>query len=107
MSTKKQRKEGIGHDVDLEDRQKLEPPKKYKVVLYNDDYTSMEFVVIILMDIFNYGVHRAHEVMLQVHEQGKGIAGVYSKEIAIMKVKRCNQISRKEGHPLMVSMEQE
>jgi ATP-dependent Clp protease adaptor protein ClpS len=45
--------------------------------------------------------------MLQVHEQGKGIAGVYSKEIAIMKVKRCNQISRKEGHPLMVSMEQE
>ena len=107
MSTEKKRKEGTGHGVDLQDRQKVEPPKKFKVVLYNDDYTPMEFVVLILMDVFNYGVHRAHEIMLQVHEQGKGIAGVFSKEIAWMKTKKCNQIAQQEGHPLKVSMEQE
>lgn len=107
MSTEKKRKEGTGHGVDLQDRQKVEPPKKFKVILHNDDYTPMEFVVLVLMDVFNYGVHRAHEVMLQVHEHGKGIAGAYSKEIALMKVKKCNQIARHEGHPFMVTMEQE
>ena len=107
MSTEKKRKEGTGHGVDLQDRQKVEPPKKFKVVLHNDDYTPMEFVVLVLMDVFNYGVHRAHEIMLQVHEQGKGIAGVFSKEIASMKVKRCNQIARTEGYPLLVTMEAE
>ena len=107
MSTEKKRKEGTGHGIDLQDRQKVEPPKKFKVVLHNDDYTPMEFVVLVLMNVFNYGVHRAHEIMLQVHEQGKGIAGAYSKEIALMKVKKCNQIARHEGHPLMVTMEQE
>ena len=107
MSTEKKRKEGTGHGVDLQDRQKVEPPKKFKVILHNDDYTPMEFVVLVLMDVFNYGVHRAHEVMLQVHEQGKGIAGVFPKEIAWMKTKKCNQIAQQEGHPLKVSMEQE
>ena len=107
MSTEKKRKEGTGHGVDLQDRQKVEPPKKFKVILHNEDYTPMEFVVLVLMDVFNYGVHRAHEVMLQVHEQGKGIAGAYSKEIALMKVKKCNQIARYEGHPLLVTMEAE
>ena len=107
MSTEKKRKEGTGHGVDLQDRQKLEPPSKYKIILHNDDYTPMEFVVIVLMDVFNYGIHRAHEIMLQVHEKGKGIAGAYSKEIALMKVKKCNQIARHEGHPLLVTMEQE
>ena len=107
MWTEKQRKEGMGHDVDLEDRQKIEPPKKYKVVLHNDDYTPMEFVVLVLMDVFNYGVHRAHEIMLQVHEQGKGIAGVFSKEIAWMKTRKCNQVARREGHPFKVLMEKE
>ena len=107
MSTEKKRKEGTGHGVDLEDRQKIEPPKKFKVILHNDDYTPMEFVVLILMDVFNYGIHRAHEVMLQVHEQGKGIAGVFPKEIAWMKTKKCNKYAQQHGHPLLVTMEAE
>ena len=107
MSTEKKRKEGTGHGVDLQDRQKIEPPKKFKVILHNDDYTPMEFVVLVLMDVFNYGVHRAHEVMLQVHEQGKGIAGVFPKEIAWMKTKKCNKYAQQHGHPLMVTMEAE
>ena len=107
MSTEKKRKQGTGYDVDLQDRQKLEPPSKYKVILHNDDYTPMDFVVVVLMEVFNYGVHRAHEIMLQVHELGKGIAGVFPKEIAWMKVKKCNKIANLEGHPFLVTMEQE
>lgn len=107
MSTEKKRKEGTGHGVDLQDRQKVEPPKKFKVILHNDDYTPMEFVVLVLMNVFNFGVHRAHEVMLQVHEQGKGIAGVFPKEIAWMKTKKCNKYAQEQGHPLLVTMEAE
>ena len=107
MSTEKEKKEGTGHGVDLEDRQKVEPPKKYKVILHNDDYTPMDFVIVILMDAFNFSFQKAATITMQVHEQGKGIAGAYSKEIASMKVKRCNQIARAEGHPLMVTMETE
>ncbi len=107
MSTEKERKQGTGHGVDTMDRNKVEPPKKYKVVLHNDDYTPMDFVVAILMDAFNFSFEKASAITMQVHEQGKGIAGAYSKEIALMKVKRCNQISRSEGHPLMVTMESE
>ena len=105
MSTEKKRQDGEG--VDLKDRQKIEPPKKYKVVLYNDDYTPMDFVIVILMDTFNFTFQKASAITMQVHEQGKGIAGAYSKEIASMKVKRCNKIARAEGHPLKVTMEVE
>jgi ATP-dependent Clp protease adaptor protein ClpS len=107
VSTEKKRKEGTGHGVELQDRQKVEPPKKYKVVLHNDDFTPMDFVIVILMDAFNYSFQKANSITMQVHEQGKGIAGVYSKEIAVMKVKRCNQIARAEGHPLLITMEEQ
>ena len=107
MSIEKKRKEGTGHGVDLQDRQKLEPPSKYKVVLHNDDYTPMDFVIVVLMDAFNFSFDKAAAIMMQVHEQGKAIAGVYPREIALMKVKKCNQIARYEGHPLLVTMEQE
>lgn len=107
MSTEKKRKEGTGHGVDLQDRQKLEPPSKYKVVLHNDDFTPMDFVIVVLMDAFNFSFDKAAVITMQVHEKGKGIAGAYSKEIASMKVKKCNQIARAEGHPLLVTMEKE
>jgi ATP-dependent Clp protease adaptor protein ClpS len=107
MSTEKKRKEGTGHGVELQDRQKVEPPSKYSVVLHNDDFTPMDFVIVILMDAFNFSFQKANSITMQVHEQGKGIAGVYSKEIAVMKVKRCNQIARTEGHPLLITMEEQ
>lgn len=107
MSTKKQRKEGTGHGVELKDRQSVEPPKKFKVILHNDDFTPMDFVVDILVHVFNYGSQKANSVMLQVHQEGKGIAGVYPKEIAWMRTKKCNKYAKQEGHPLLVTMEAE
>ena len=107
MSTEKKRKEGAGHGVDLQDRQKIEPPKKYKVVLHNDDFTPMDFVIIVLMEVFNLDFQKSSTITMQVHEKGKGIAGVYSKEIAMMKVKLSNQIARVEGHPLLITMEEQ
>lgn len=107
MSTEKKRKEGTGHGVDLQDRQKVEPPKKYKVVLHNDDYTPMDFVVLVLMDVFNFGLQKANTIMMQVHEEGKGIAGVYSREIAWMKTKKCYHHAKEQGHPFMVTMEEQ
>ena len=82
-------------------------PKLFKVILLNDDYTPMDFVIIVLMDAFNFSFQKASAIMMQVHEQGKAIAGAYSREIALMKVKKCNQIARHEGHPLLVTMEAE
>jgi ATP-dependent Clp protease adaptor protein ClpS len=105
MSTEKEKKEGTGHGIDLQDRQKVEPPKKYKVILHNDDFTPMDFVALILMDVFNFEIQKANAITLQVHEQGKGIAGVYSREIAWMKTKKCNEYAREYGHPLLVTME--
>ena len=109
MSKKKNTDSKSNSGVDLLDREKhdLKPPSKYNVVFYNDNYTPMDFVIVILMDAFNYSFQKANSIMMQVHEQGKGIAGVYSKEIAMMKVKRCNQIARAEGHPLLITMEEQ
>tara|TARA_R100000152_G_C6768563_1_gene194099 strand:- start:148 stop:471 length:324 start_codon:yes stop_codon:yes gene_type:complete len=105
VSTDKQRKEGEDHGVDLKDRQKVEPPKKYKVILHNDDYTPMDFVVLVLMEVFNFGIQKATTIMMQVHEQGKGIAGVFSKEIALMKIKKCNSFAKYHDHPFLTTLE--
>ena len=107
MSTEKKREEGTGHGVDLQDRQKVEPPKKFKVILHNDDFTPMDFVALVLMDVFNFGMQKANIITLQVHEEGKGIAGVFPKEIAWMKTKKCNKYAREYGHPFLVTMEAE
>ena len=94
-------------EVVTQTKVKEKKPKLYKVILLNDDYTPMDFVVVILMDAFNFSFQKASAITIQVHELGKGIAGAYSKEIASMKVKKCNQIARSEGHPLMITMEAE
>ena len=107
MSTEKERKEGTGHGVELQDRQTVEPPKKFKVILHNDDFTPMDFVVDVLRDVFLYGTEKAESVMLKIHQDGKGIAGVYSKEIAWMRTKKCNVYAQQKGHPLLVTMETE
>lgn len=85
---------------------KLKPPPDYKVVLMNDDYTPMEFVVQVLEKFFTLDRERATQVMLQVHTQGKGVCGVYAREIAETKVAMVNQFSREHQHPLMCQMEQ-
>lgn len=88
-----------------EAKPKLKKPPKYQVVLLNDDYTPMEFVVLILQQFFTMDHDKATQVMLHVHTRGKGICGVYSREIAETKVQQVNDFSRQNQHPLMCAME--
>ncbi len=97
------------HDGSLaveEAKPKLKPPKKYKVVLLNDDYTPMEFVVLILTSFFGMNQELATKVMLTVHTKGKAICGEYDYEIAETKVEQVNNYSRKHQHPLLCTMEE-
>ena len=88
-----------------EAKPKLKRPPLYSVVLLNDDYTPMEFVVHVLERFFGMERERAVRVMLQVHTQGKGVCGVYSREIAETKVAQVNDYSRENNHPLLCTME--
>lgn len=106
---KKIRKKGTG--IDVKDREKekhkLQPPKKYKVVFHNDDYTPMDFVTIVIMDVFHKSKAAADTITLMVHHSGKGIVGTYPKEVAEMKLKNCHEWIRAYQHPLLVTLEQE
>ena len=88
-----------------EAKPKLKRPPLYSVLLLNDDYTPMEFVVHILEYFFGMDREKAVRVMLQVHTQGKGVCGVYSREIAETKVALVNDYSRENNHPLLCTME--
>lgn len=85
----------------------VDVPKKYKVLLLNDDYTPMEFVVLVLKRFFNKNEGQATQIMLDVHKKGAGIAGVYTLEIGEMKVMQVNQFSRLNEHPLKCTLEEE
>ncbi len=88
-------------------RSETKKPSMYKVLLLNDDYTPMEFVVIVLMRFFAMGEQRATHVMLQVHRQGIGVCGVYSYEVAETKVAQVTEFARTNEHPLQCTMEKE
>lgn len=88
-----------------EEKQKVQPPSMYKVMLNNDDYTPMEFVVEVLQKFFSYDVDRATQIMLDVHYQGKGICGVFTAEIAEMKVLQVNHYAKEHEHPLLCTLE--
>jgi ATP-dependent Clp protease adaptor protein ClpS len=90
----------------LESRPKLKRPRMYKVVLHNDDYTPMEFVVLLLEQIFGMSREKATQVMLHVHTRGKGVCGVFTKDIAETKVAQVNEYSRQNQHPLLCAMEE-
>lgn len=82
-------------------------PKKYKVLILNDDYTSMEFVIDVLMSIFHKSYQEAEAVMLEVHKKDKGVCGVYTHEIAETKVMQVHKRARDSGFPLRAEMEEE
>ena len=86
---------------------KLKRPPMYRILLLNDDYTPMEFVVDILCRFFQKSPEDATQLMLQVHHQGRAICGIYPRDVAESKVKRVEQASREHGHPLRCVMEQE
>ncbi len=83
----------------------IKEPPKYAVILLNDNYTTFEFVVKVLVSIFRKSVAEAIQITNDVHRQGRGICGLYSKEIAETKVELVEQLSRQEGHPLKCVME--
>lgn len=91
--------------IDTSIEQSTQLPQKYAVVLKNDDFTPMDFVVEILLQVFNLSEIRAFEIMLQVHNEGRGVAGVYSREIAETKVAIALNASRTAGHPFMCFVE--
>jgi ATP-dependent Clp protease adaptor protein ClpS len=88
------------------DKPKIKRPPLYKVVLINDDYTPMEFVVHILESFFNMNREKATRIMLHVHTRGKGVCGVYTRDIAETKVSQVNEYSRANQHPLLCAMEE-
>ncbi len=83
----------------------LKPPSMYKVILNNDDYTPMEFVIDVLQKFFSYDVERATQLMLTVHYQGKAICGVFTAEVAETKVVLVNRYAREHEHPLLCTLE--
>ncbi|MFM2034906.1 MAG: hypothetical protein RL459_171 [Pseudomonadota bacterium] len=80
--------------------QKVRPPQMYKVLMLNDDYTPMEFVVVVIQEYFNKDLETATQIMLKIHLDGKGVCGVYSKDIAATKVDQVLDAAAKAGHPL-------
>lgn len=98
---------GVLDTVRDSEKQKLQPPRKYKVILNNDDYTPMDFVIEVLTTFFNMDSDRATDVMLQVHQNGRAICGVYSADVAYTKVEQVNRYARDNEHPLLCSCEQE
>jgi len=83
----------------------LKFPSRYNVVLINDDYTPMDFVIQLLIEIFNRSINEAKDITMQIHENGKGIAGTYSHEVAEQKHAESVMISRHHGHPLKIIIE--
>lgn len=103
-----------GHDNDHQEQHEsdvatatpeLARPPFYVVVLFNDDYTPMEFVILVLQQYFGLDLDRATEVMLSVHYEGKGVAGMYPRDIAETKAQLVNRHARAEGHPLLCQIE--
>ncbi|HEX2840360.1 MAG TPA: ATP-dependent Clp protease adapter ClpS [Hyphomicrobium sp.] len=88
-------------------RPKTKKPSLYKVLLLNDDYTPMEFVVLVLEKYFSKGREEATRIMLHVHHKGVGICGVFTYEVAETKVTQVMDFSRQHGHPLQCTMEKE
>ena len=90
-----------GGTVLLERRtQKLQPPSMYQVLMLNDDYTPMEFVVMVIQEFFGKDLEAATQIMLKIHIDGKGVCGVYPKDIAATKVDQVLDAAHKAGHPL-------
>jgi ATP-dependent Clp protease adaptor protein ClpS len=85
----------------------LKEPPKYRVIMLNDDYTPMDFVVEVLENMFNMGREKATQTMLEVHKAGKALCGIFTYEIAEAKVEQVNSYAQSHGHPLQCTLEEE
>ena len=94
-----QTRERVHHEV--------KEPRRYKVTMHNDDFTTMEFVVKVLMEVFFKNEAEAQRLMLQIHHEGKCVVGIYTYDIAVSKVQKATQMAREEGFPLRLTYEPE
>ena len=97
--------EGDGAVVVERQTQKTEPPRLYQVLLLTDDFTPMEFVVMVLQEFFRHDLDTATQIMLKIHHEGRGVCGVFTKDVAATKVELVSAASRRAGHPLQCIME--
>jgi ATP-dependent Clp protease adaptor protein ClpS len=98
---------GLDKNVGTEKRQEVKSPPMYKVFLLNDDYTTMDFVVHVLENVFRKPIVESTRIMLHVHNHGRGLAGIYTHEIAETKINSVHQMSHQKGFPLKCTMEKE
>jgi ATP-dependent Clp protease adaptor protein ClpS len=93
--------------VAIKERQQVKKPRRFKVLLHNDDYTTMEFVIRVLVEVFRKSETEATQIMLHVHTKGSGVCGVYTYDLAQTKVHQVTQLSRRNEMPLKCTMEAE
>lgn len=106
MATKQPKPLGPGDTVLQETPAKTKPPSMWQVVMYNDDYTPMDFVINVLENLFGHTYERASQIMLQIHTEGRGVCGVFPRDVATMKVEQVGDYARKYQHPLRCVMEE-
>ncbi|MDQ6685019.1 MAG: ATP-dependent Clp protease adapter ClpS [Pseudomonadota bacterium] len=97
--------DGSGAVVVERQTKRTEPPRMFQVLILNDDYTPMEFVVMVLQEYFNRDLETATQIMLKIHHDGRGVCGVFSKDVASTKVELVLAAARRGGHPLQCIME--
>jgi len=102
-----EREREFEEDVATESRERLKKPPLFRVLLHNDDYTTMEFVIEVLKKVFGKSDGDAFQIMWAVHTQGLGCAGVYTYEIAEMKIEKATQMARAQEYPLLCTLEEE
>ncbi len=92
-------------DVALAERTTIKKPNLYQVLIHNDDYTTMDFVVMVLTDIFHKSIDDATQIMLNVHHSGVGVAGIYTREICESKIEAVHALAEEQQYPLLCTME--
>jgi ATP-dependent Clp protease adaptor protein ClpS len=106
MGERTSRDDATGVVTQTRTERKLQKPRMYKVLLHNDDYTTMEFVVFVLQSVFHRSETDAVQIMLHVHKTGLGVAGVYTREVAESRIAQVDALARAHEHPLRCSMEE-
>jgi ATP-dependent Clp protease adaptor protein ClpS len=106
MSERRTRDDGTGVAIDTRTERRVQKPKMFKVLLHNDDYTTMEFVVYVLQGVFHRSETDAMQIMLHVHKHGIGVAGVYTREVAESRIAQVESLARAHEFPLRCSMEE-
>ncbi len=107
MSNDPKRREDGDSDLATQKKKKVEKVRRYKVLFHNDDYTTMEFVVLVLMKFFHKDESEATHIMLSIHHKGFGVAGVYTRDVAETKVDETMRFAREHGMPLLLTAEPE